>query len=176
MDEALDRFSQFLMAPTFNKAATAREIKTIHHQFKVALTNDFWHHTNLYMQLSDPESAIQKFIFGNKEGLKKPEAYKAIQDFYNEYYSADIMSLCVSSNKKCDEIEKMVKKCFNSMQNKKVPLPDYSDLEAYPIPYTPKNSCQVIRVVPIQEVNEIKIVWSLPYFGDETEKLHLKYF
>lgn len=135
-DEALDRFAQFLIAPLFNKDVKDREIKTIHHQFKVALCNDFWHHTNLYMQLSDPESAIQKFMFGNKEGLKKPEAYEALQKFYNEYYSADIMTLCVSSNKKLSEIESMVKKHFNSMPNKKVQLPDFSNLDSYPLPYT----------------------------------------
>lgn len=136
-EEALDRFANFLIAPMFNKEATAKEIKTIHHQFKVALTNDFWHHTNLYMQLSDPESAIQKFMFGNKEGLKKPEAYKAMQDFYNEYYSADIMTLCVSSNKKLSEMESLVSKHFKPMLNKKVQLPDFGNFDSYPLPYTP---------------------------------------
>jgi len=60
-----------------------------------------------------------------------------MQDFYNEYYSADIMTLCISSNKKLGEIESMVNKYFKAIPNKKVQLPDFSNLDSYPLPYTP---------------------------------------
>ena len=31
-------------------------------------------------------------------------------------------------------------------------------------------------MVPIEDVNELKITWALPYYGTEVKKLHLKYF
>lgn len=137
-DEGLDRFSQFFYQPAFNKQATSKEIKNIHHQFKVALTNDFWHHTNLYMSLSHPESAINKFIFGNKTGLSKPESYKAMTDFHKEYYSSELMTLCVSSNKSIAELEKKVVELFKKVPFNEVLVPDFTNREVYKDPFGPE--------------------------------------
>lgn len=47
-DEGLDRFTQCFIDPIFDKSHIEKNIKTNHHHMKVALCNDFWHHTNLY--------------------------------------------------------------------------------------------------------------------------------
>lgn len=144
-DEALNRFAQFFLAPIFDQKCTGREIKHIHHQFKVALTNDFWHHTNLYMKLSNIESPINKFIFGNKEGLKKPEAYNAMKGFYNEYYSSELMTLCVSGNQSIADMEKKVSDLFNKMPYKEVMIPNFANLEVYRAPYGPEECQKLIK-------------------------------
>lgn len=137
-DEGLDRFAQCFISPAFSDKSTGREIKTIHHQFKVALTNDFWHHTNLYMRLSHPESPINKFIFGNKEGLKKPEAMKVMKDFFNEFYSAELMTVCVSGNLPMAALEKKVAEAFKKVPFKEVLIPDFTNREVFPEPYGPE--------------------------------------
>lgn len=139
---------------------------------KSALFSDFWHHTNLYLQLTNAQSPIHKFTFGNKEQLATLEARQAMIDFFNQNYSSNIMTLCVSSNKKISELEKLVKEKFKGVKDKKVVVPDYSK----PPPYGKNNSCHLVKVVPVDDVDELKIVWNLPYYGNEFNKVHLKYF
>lgn len=171
-DEGLDRFSQFFISPVFAKEATSKEIKSIHHQFKVALTNDFWHHTNLYLSLSNVESPINKFIFGNKAGLSKPEAYKAMTDFYKEFYSAELMTLCVSSNKPIAELEKKVTDAFKKMPFNEVLVPDFTNREVYKDPFGPDQCKKIIKQVSIREIDELKIVWNIPYYGNDVSRFN----
>lgn len=175
-DEGLDRFSQCFIAPVFSEKSVGREIKHIHHQFKVALTNDFWHHTNLYMRLSHPESPINKFIFGNKEGLKKPEAFKAMKEFYNEFYSAELMTLCISSNTPMAQLEKKVAEVFKKVPFKEVMIPDFTNREVFPEPFGPEHCQKLIKHVSVREVDELKIVWNVPYYGHDINRYHLRYF
>ena len=90
------------------------------------------------MKLSNLESPINKFIFGNKEGLKKPEAYNAMKGFYNEYYSSELMTLCVSSNLKIGDMEKKVSDLFSKMPYKEVMIPNFANQEVYQQPFGPE--------------------------------------
>ena len=51
-------------------------------------------------------------------------------------------------------------------------IPDYSQ----PTAYGPKNSAKLVKMFPVEDVNELKMVWNLPYYGNEIGKIHLKYF
>lgn len=31
-------------------------------------------------------------------------------------------------------------------------------------------------MVPVEDINELKIVWNLPYLANQINKIHLKYF
>lgn len=56
----------------------------------------------------------------------------------------------------------MVTSKFKAIKDKKVVVPDYSK----PPAYNKANSCQLIKMVPVLDVEEIKIVWNLPYYGN----------
>lgn len=51
-EDGLDRFASMFINPTFPDSQSIKVIKNIHHQMKAALLSDFWHHTNLYLQLT----------------------------------------------------------------------------------------------------------------------------
>ena len=93
-------------------------------------------------------------------------------EFFKKYYSANLMSLCVSSNKKIPELEKMVTAKFKVIKDKKATIPDFSK----PPPYGKTNSCHLIKMVPLEDLDELKIIWNMPYFGGEISKIHYKYF
>lgn len=171
-EEAIDRFANFFINPTFPDECSMKAIKTIHHQMKNAYFSDFWHHTNLYLQLTNAQSPIHKFTFGNKDELAKPEARHAMMEFFRIFYSANIMTLCVSSNQPIKELEKLVNKHFKAIKDKKVNIPDYSK----PPAYSKNNSCHLVKMVPQDDVDMLKIVWNLPYYGNDIRRVHLKYF
>lgn len=128
------------------------------------------------MRLSHPESPINRFIFGNKEGLKKPEAYKAMTEFFSEYYSAELMTLCVSSDKSMAVLEKKVTELFQKIPYKGALVPDFSNRDHFKDPFGPEQCQKLVKLVSQQDVDELKIVWNLPYYGDDIRRMHIKYF
>lgn len=104
--------------------------------------------------------------------MAKLESREAMIEFFKKNYSPNLMSLCVSSNKKLEELEKMVTAKFKGLKDKKVSIPDFSK----PPPYGKSNSGHLIKMVPLEDVDELKIIWNLPYYGNEINKIHLKYF
>lgn len=82
------------------------------------------------------------------------------------------MTLCVTSKQSINDLEKMVLAKFKGIKDKKYQIPEYGK----PPPYGKNNSGYMIKMVPVKDVNELKIVWNLPYYGNEINKIHLKYF
>jgi insulysin len=46
--------------------------------------------------------------------------------FHKDWYSANIMKLCISSQHPLDQQEKWAREMFEEIENKNVTLPDYS--------------------------------------------------
>lgn len=170
-DEGCDRLAQYFVNPLFNEDNKAKTIKLLHHQMKSALVNDEWKHLNLWMQLSNPESVTNRFVFPSKEIFEKGPAMKIVKEFFDQWYSANLMTVCISSNKSLVELEKIAKK-FKDIKNRKIAVPDISN----PAPYGAKESKKFIKMQCSSENLEMRIVWSLPYYGDKIAKMNLKYF
>jgi len=130
------------------------------------------------MQLAHPRSPLHKFAFGTKESLSKPEAKQAMIDFYDSYYSPNLMSLCVSSNMPLAQLEKLVKAKFGAIKGKNVSLPDVSN----PKPYDTCSCKRLVKMVPVNDLDELKITWSLPFYGDDEDddetspNMNIKYY
>ena len=66
--------------------------------------------------------------------------------FHQKYYSANIMNLVVSSKVPLDELEKLVRDKFSSIENKNLELPNLAE----PIlPYTKENLGMLIKFKPV---------------------------
>jgi len=96
-----------------------------------------------------------------------------MKEFFNYWYSSNIMTLCITSNKKMGDIEKMINKYFKPISNTNVEVPDYGLCVA---PYSPQNCTKLIKMVSVEDNNQMKIVWNLPYYGNIVKQIHLSYF
>ena len=96
----------------------------------------------------------------------------AVKDFFNRNYSANLMSVCISSNKPMQELEK-VAKVFKSIKNRKTLPPCINGTP----PYGPTESRRLIKMTCASGSDlEMRIIWSLPYYGNKIYKMNLKYF
>lgn len=149
--------------PAFSDKTKDADIRAVHHKFKRALVNDDWHQHNLYMQLSNPKSALHKLPFGTKENLSKPEAKQAMIDFFNNFYSPSLMTVCVYSSEPLNKMEKLVTSKFKGLKAKKVDSnKDQLDISE-PAPYTPDNGKRFVGLVPVNDLDELTITWNLPW-------------
>eukprot|EP01060_Flectonema_neradi_P012425 TRINITY_DN19241_c0_g1_i5.p1 TRINITY_DN19241_c0_g1~~TRINITY_DN19241_c0_g1_i5.p1 ORF type:complete len:974 (+),score=151.85 TRINITY_DN19241_c0_g1_i5:909-3830(+) len=122
----LDRFLNFFKSPLFTESATNREILAVDSEFKRNTLSDSRRCYNLMKYLSDPSHPFHRFGDGNLKSLEEIPSQnnlnirKGLLDFYEDNYSADIMSLVLVSNRSLDALEEMVvcKESFGDVKAK----------------------------------------------------------
>ncbi|XP_024886976.1 insulin-degrading enzyme-like isoform X2 [Temnothorax curvispinosus] len=163
--EVLDRFAQFFIAPLFRESLIEKEINgSIDAEYKEYLTL----HGRRYIQLEKlcikPDQPYSKFGTGNGESLSKIPKEKNINvrnrllEFYNTYYSANVMSLCIHGKESLDDLTNMVIERFCNVENKEVELPMYSEY-----PFKDEDFNTIWYYVPIHDtITQLVISFALP--------------
>ena len=122
---ALDRFSQFFIAPLFDADFTEREMNAVDSEFEKNLQNDGWRQQEIFRTMVRPDHPEHHFSIGNLETLKGISRADFMA-FYDRYYSANLMALALTSNASLDEMEGWARKYFSPIENKQRPPVDYS--------------------------------------------------
>uniref|UniRef100_A0A1A9ZSH2 Peptidase M16 N-terminal domain-containing protein n=1 Tax=Glossina pallidipes TaxID=7398 RepID=A0A1A9ZSH2_GLOPL len=99
LEGALDRFTQFFIAPLFTPSATERESNAVNSEHEKNLSNNVWRIKQIQRHLAKCGHAYKKFGSGNKITLydipksKNIDVRKELLSFHKKWYSANIMSL-----------------------------------------------------------------------------------
>jgi insulysin len=97
LEGALDRFAQFFICPTFGESQAEREMNAVNSEYNMSLQSDDWRFFMLLQTLSHKDSKLHRFICGNLETLQQKGIREALLAFHKEWYSSNIMKLCISS-------------------------------------------------------------------------------
>lgn len=160
---ALDRFAQFFLCPLFTSSATEREVNAVNSENDRNLQSDPWRILQLEKSLCKPDHDYVKFGTGNKETLLiNPTAAgldvrKQLLSFHSQYYSSNIMGLCVVGKESLDELTEMVVPLFCGVQNKEVKVPEWIDP-----PYGPEHTRKIVSAVPVKDVRDLAVSWGIP--------------
>eukprot|EP01006_Ploeotia_vitrea_P044505 TRINITY_DN66835_c8_g9_i1.p1 TRINITY_DN66835_c8_g9~~TRINITY_DN66835_c8_g9_i1.p1 ORF type:complete len:1085 (-),score=521.06 TRINITY_DN66835_c8_g9_i1:2330-5323(-) len=164
LEEALDRFSQFFVAPLFTESATDREMNAVHNENSKNLQNDSWRLFQLSKSVARKDHPFSKFGTGNLETLMHTprklgiDVRKALVDFHAEYYSANIMRLSVLGREPLDVLEKWVVDKFSSIRNTKRAVPEFP-----PDPLVPSEHLgRRYDVVPVKDLRRMLMFWPMP--------------
>ncbi|QID86943.1 metalloprotease [Saccharomyces pastorianus] len=120
---ALDRFSGFFSCPLFKKESTDKEINAVNSENKKNLQNDIWRIYQLDKSLTNPNHPYHKFSTGNIEtlGESPKENGLNIRDellkFHKDFYSANIMKLCVLGREDLDTLSEWTYICYKDDSN-----------------------------------------------------------
>lgn len=143
--EALDRFSDFFKSPKLYPEYTDKEKNAVNAEWSMRREMDFFGRFKLNRSMMGDHPA-NRFLIGNLETLGDKEGSKLhaeTVDFYNKYYSANIMKVALVSNLPISEMKPLAKKYFSSIKNKKIEQPrvtkeiDFSQLGGKRIHYVP---------------------------------------
>ena len=113
----------------------------------------------------------RKPIHPRRATFSKSENLEEAKKLFSKFYSANLMSVCISSNKSIAELEKIALK-FKSIKNKKATPPP---MVGRP-PYGPPDCKRLIKMDSISKEHEMRVIWSLPYYGNRIYKMNLSYF
>ena len=156
------------ISPTFNESSVEREIKAVDNEFSNRLNQD----ANRLAQIKSSEikegSPFNHFSAGNIKTLSLPDIRDRLLVYYKNYYSSDIMSLCIYNNKSLEEQLKMVENLFSLIPKiEGFKLPRYDEVK----PYDETNLKYMYKIVPVKEANVLQLEWYFPYVEDYHNEL-----
>lgn len=119
---ALDRFAQFFIAPLFTPEYVDRERHAVESEFQAKRRDDSRRSFEASKQVLNPEHHYSRFAVGNLDSLsntREGDIRDALIDFYQRYYSANLMTLAVLGTAPLDTLEQQVKDLFAAVPNRK---------------------------------------------------------
>jgi len=119
---ALERFSQFFIAPLFTAKFVEREKNAINSEFHSRSQSTGRRRMSAVRQVMNPVHPWSKFSVGNLETLAdKPDetARQALLRFYQRHYSANIMTLVVLGREDLPTLQAWVKQLFSAIPDNK---------------------------------------------------------
>jgi insulysin len=156
----LDRFAQFFTGPLFNPDYVERERNAVHSEHQKNLQDDFWRTRMIHRKHHRDGHPRQKFSTGDL-GTLEGATRESIIEFYNKYYSANVMKLCVLSNRPLDEMDAMVADRFGAVPNRN------RDKLEYPTDiFDPAQLPMLIEVKPVTDMRSLQLSFACPSLTD----------
>ena len=155
--KALDIFSQFFICPLFDPNKVQDEMNAVNSENEKNQQSESWRFYQLFYNCAQQGSTFNRFIIGNKKTLDLPGIEAQLHEFYKKWYSANIMKLCVYSNKTLDEIEQTITEKFSHIENHQIQVPTFS----FPINYPKSHLGKLIKMKTRANINEVNFIFCL---------------
>lgn len=173
LSEALDRFAQFFIAPRFDAQYVDREKQAVEAEYQMGLKSDGRRNLDVLQEVMNPEHPYSQFSVGSLETLADRES-SSIRDeliqFYDAYYSANIMRLAVLGNESLDELEALVTPMFSAVPNKEFV---HTEIEA-PL-FVEGSLPTLVQVQPLATLRELEVAFPIPDYRDNYRSKPVSY-
>ncbi len=109
-EAAVDRFSQFFVSPTFEPTYVERERNAVDSEYHMRFKDDNFRIHAVETRTANPRHPGHRFHAGNRETLSdtKGPVHEDLLAFYQQYYSADKMTLSVVSPHSLQEQKELI--------------------------------------------------------------------
>ncbi|KAI7693124.1 hypothetical protein SSS_03344 [Sarcoptes scabiei] len=164
---SLDIFSQFFIDPLMLEDSVNRELEAVNSEFDKNIKSDGWRSLQIKKLLSTKDHDYAKFSIGNYATLRDSPQVSSLNirdellKFYQKWYSANMMCLCVLGKENLDELIKMVVPLFTPIQNRNVEPPKWLIN-----PYDQNSLMKQVQVVPVKDKRSLELIFVYP---DELE-------
>ncbi|WP_165474602.1 insulinase family protein [Marinomonas sp. MED121] len=159
---ALDRFSQFFIAPLFSEEYAQRERKAVHSEYIAKINDDARRSNQAFKTLFNPAHPSNHFSVGNLETLKdRPNLplREQLLASYKTFYFAQNMTLSLVANLPLEQLESLAKKYFTAI--KATTLTSTLAISKLP-PLTLDNTDKLQFIRPIKDRNTLSLNFILP--------------
>lgn len=180
-DHALDIFANFFIAPLMRKESMERELQAIDSEFQLNLPSDSCRLQQLLGSLASKGHPMRKFMWGNTKTLKDVpqkdgiDVHAELQQFFEDHYSTEVMTLTVQSRYTLDEMEEMVKERFSPIPRRRAKQKEETKGLLSIVPFPQEYFNKVYKVQPMKKVSKLSITWALPPMQDEYRAKPLDY-
>jgi insulysin len=163
LEPALDRFSQFFIAPLFQEAYTDRERNAVNSEYRSKIRDDNRRVFSAMKEALNPDHPANRFAVGDLKTLsnKDGDLRQALIDFYTTQYSANRMKLVILGQQPIDQLTTLAKTYFSAVPNRD--LPRFNTEE----PLYPKDLPKVVSVKTITDQFGMTLTFPMPNVDQE---------
>lgn len=172
-NEALDRFSQFFIAPLLADEFIAKERKNIEAEFKLKLKDDIRRLYDVHKETINQKHPFSQFSVGNIDTLADREGKSISQEvrkFFDSYYQASYMTLAIEGPQPLVELESLTREMFSQIKNNSNALETITE----PL-YLPEHQSIYIDVHPVKNEHQLIISFAMEsidkYYQDKPESI-----
>jgi insulysin len=165
--EALKIFSRFFIDPSLDKSCIEKEKNAVDSEHNKNKLSDVWRYQEMTHMLGKHKTPFSNFSTGNLDTFNVVDLHRQLKDFYKKYYSSDIMTLVVVSDKSFDDTmteqktwSEHISELFNEVPNTNI-LPRIN--KEYDYDKILEHNNQYIEMVPVKDEDIIKLIWEVPY-------------
>jgi len=160
LEPALDRFSQFFVAPTFTPKYVSRERQVVHSEYRSKFKSDGRRAFYARKQVMNPDHPYTRFSVGSNETLADRDG-DSIRDelvrFYTDHYSANIMALAVVGKEPLSTLRRWVEEKFSGIANT-----GKTRLETDVPLFAPGQLPARVNIVPVKERRSLSLNFPVP--------------
>jgi len=158
--EGVDMTLQFFIAPLFKAKYTSKELKAVNSEFETNAADDEWRATRILFTNSCPGSLLRNFHLGNAKTLSAKDTREQLIKFWSEYYSSNLMTVVLYTNKSIEEVKKGCIPILEAVKNKKLPKTRIAPKQPYPFG---KAECQKLFLFrSVKDRHNLRVVWFFP--------------
>lgn len=163
----LDVWSNFFIKPLFSKNSVEREVNAVNSEHMKNIPNDIQRILSIIKgEIDNKDHLYRSFGCGNNETLMKPEIRDILVQFYNKYYSSNIMKLVIMSHIPPKEMEKIIKNMFSQIKNKNLSRNIHTRIKSsFPFNTQKENDAichKLFKIVPVKDKSYLIISWQIP--------------
>ena len=151
---ALDRFSNFFIAPKLAGELIAKEVAAVDSEYQLKYKDDSRRLSAVLKDCVNPQHPYSQFSVGNKQTLSGDARLleSILREFYQRQYCASKMKLVMLSNLSLDEQEAHCNKYFGAIDNRSL----QSDFKDVPLYLDGQYSVE-IAVIPNKDVKKLTL-------------------
>ncbi len=157
---ALDRFSQFFIAPLFTEDYVNRERNAVNSEYQSNLQSDGRRAYSIFKQVMNQAHPMSQFSVGSLETLQDKEAgtlRQALLNHHERYYSANLMSLAILGQESLDELEVLAREYFEAIPNTGAQAPGTNEplFERGRLP-------ALLEIMPVRDSRSLGFTFPIP--------------
>ena len=162
---ALDRFAQFFIAPRFEAQYVDREKNAVEAEYQMGLKSDERRGLDVLQEVVNQAHPYSQFTVGSLQTLEdRPDSNirDELVQFYNKYYSANIMRLVVLGSQSLDELESLTRPLFSQ-----VPNHSYQRKAIAAPLFEPGELPLLVKVQPLATRQQLEVSFPVPDYRDQ---------
>jgi secreted Zn-dependent insulinase-like peptidase len=160
LEPALDRFSQFFVAPLFTAEYVAREKNAVDSEYQARIKEDERRGYSVIQQLLNPAHPMSRFTVGSLDTLADRDGHPVRDEllrFYHDHYSANLMTLIVLGSEPLPVLKRWVTEKFSAVPNVGAQRRQVS------VPPVLEGQLPVhVNIEPAKDERELQVIFPLP--------------
>jgi len=160
LEPALDRFAQFFIAPLMTAKYVQNERQVVHSEYQSKLRIDGWRIRSAQKQVMNPAHPASRFNIGSEQTLAdrgEQSIRQELLEFYQQHYSANLMTLTVLGQEPLGQLEQWVRNKFSAVANS-----EQTELTIEQPQFKPEQLPARLNVSPIKDEHRVSLWFPLP--------------